>query len=227
MSTPSNDGDFKAPDDADEARDHLGSLKPARVKANSDMTGMRDDNEKDLEVGVLRTGPRRRKTKSDMVLMMTLPPDHEERTSRRRLSNSALLSKHGYAPTLGYDDLKFAETLKDTGTRRERQKSGLSDKDFLAKVEEVTEKLEDGFELNFKGLTSEEAQIRLQQHGRNELPEKIDPKWLVFLRQFWAPMPIMIWIAIIIELGVSCPCHILFVRCLNYILLPIYCCTLI
>jgi H+-transporting ATPase len=30
----------------------------------------------------------------------------------------------------------------------------------------------------------------------------VDPKWLIFLRQFWAPMPIMIWIAIIIEAAI-------------------------
>jgi len=49
------------------------------------------------------------------------------------------------------------------------------------------------FEFNEKGLSSEEAAKRLEQYGRNELPEKKDPLWLVFLRLFWAPMPIMIW----------------------------------
>lgn len=148
-------------------------------------------------------GPRRKKTKSDLVLMMALPADHEEKTRERQVSNNDLITKFGYAPTLGYDDLKFAETLQETGTRRERQKSGLNEKEFLAKVEEATEKLDDGFELNFKGLSSEEAKARLAQYGRNELPEKVDPKWLIFLRQFWAPMPIMIWIAIIIEIGIQ------------------------
>ena len=59
------------------------------------------------------------------------------------------------------------------------------------------------FEFNEKGLTSEEAAKRLEKYGRNELPEKTDPKWLVFLRQFWAPMPIMIWVAIIIEAAIT------------------------
>lgn len=29
------------------------------------------------------------------------------------------------------------------------------------------------------------------------------PKWLIFLQQFWAPMPIMIWLAIIVEVAIS------------------------
>jgi magnesium-transporting ATPase (P-type) len=53
------------------------------------------------------------------------------------------------------------------------------------------------------GLTSIEADIRLQKFGRNELPEKIIPKWYIFLSQLWQPMPIMIWIAIIIEAGIQ------------------------
>ncbi|EEC48516.1 P3A, P type ATPase, partial [Phaeodactylum tricornutum CCAP 1055/1] len=54
-----------------------------------------------------------------------------------------------------------------------------------------------------EGLTAEEAAKRLELYGRNELPEHVDPKWLIFLRQFWAPMPIMIWIAVIIEAGIQ------------------------
>lgn len=49
------------------------------------------------------------------------------------------------------------------------------------------------------GLTSMEAHEILRRHGKNELPEKVIPKWYIFLSLFWEPMPIMIWIAIIIE----------------------------
>lgn len=49
------------------------------------------------------------------------------------------------------------------------------------------------------GLTSIEAHELTLIHGRNELPEKIVPKWYIFISLFWEPMPIMIWIAIIIE----------------------------
>ncbi len=49
------------------------------------------------------------------------------------------------------------------------------------------------------GLTSMEAQVLLKIHGKNELPEKIIPKWYILLCLLCEPMPIMIWIAIIIE----------------------------
>ncbi|EFJ47104.1 hypothetical protein VOLCADRAFT_105176 [Volvox carteri f. nagariensis] len=54
------------------------------------------------------------------------------------------------------------------------------------------------------GISSEafvhtEAAELLKHHGRNELEEKVTPSWLIFLRQLYQPMPIMIWIAAIIE----------------------------
>jgi H+-transporting ATPase len=51
---------------------------------------------------------------------------------------------------------------------------------------------EDDFPLSH-GITNAEAAELLKQWGRNELPEKVTPSWLVFLQQMWAPMPIMIW----------------------------------
>eukprot|EP01033_Poteriospumella_lacustris_P003610 gene3610-2603_t len=54
-----------------------------------------------------------------------------------------------------------------------------------------------------KGLTSAQAKIGLDKYGRNELPEKKKPKWLIFAEQLWQPMPIMIWIAAITEAGIS------------------------
>mmetsp|Transcript_39283 Transcript_39283/g.111218 ORF Transcript_39283/g.111218 Transcript_39283/m.111218 type:complete len:1040 (+) Transcript_39283:189-3308(+) len=61
--------------------------------------------------------------------------------------------------------------------------------------------LEDGskFEINTTGLASSECEKLLQEWGRNELEEKRTPKWLIFCRQLWLPMPIMIWVAIISE----------------------------
>jgi Cation transporter/ATPase, N-terminus len=41
-----------------------------------------------------------------------------------------------------------------------------------------------------------EAERLLEVHGRNELPEKKTPSWLVFLLQMRAPMPIGIWCAV-------------------------------
>ena len=49
------------------------------------------------------------------------------------------------------------------------------------------------------GLTDAECRSRLAQFGKNELPDNEESKLLKFLKGFTGPMPIMIWIAIIIE----------------------------
>jgi H+-transporting ATPase len=149
----------------------------------------------------LQRRPRRYRSVSDAALMILQHPPGQLRASdylprRREISSVDQLVKYGYLP--GLDDLSFAEQVQEYGTRRERIASGISDI-----MLEQNLKKEEVFELNEKGLTSEEAAKRLKKYGPNELPEKIDPKWLVFLRQFWAPMPIMIWIAIIIELAIE------------------------
>jgi len=54
-----------------------------------------------------------------------------------------------------------------------------------------------------KGLSTAEADELLAKYGRNELPEKITPKWLIFCRLLWQPMPVMIWIAAIVEIIIA------------------------
>ncbi|KIZ00440.1 H+-transporting ATPase [Monoraphidium neglectum] len=53
------------------------------------------------------------------------------------------------------------------------------------------------------GFTTAEAEALLLEWGRNELEEKTTPKWLIFLKMLIQPMPIMIWIAIIIMLALE------------------------
>ena len=53
------------------------------------------------------------------------------------------------------------------------------------------------------GLRSSEAEELLEKHGRNELPEKVIPKWYVFISLFWQPMPVMIWLAIVVEISIT------------------------
>ena len=54
--------------------------------------------------------------------------------------------------------------------------------------------------INFSiGLTSMVANDLLKQYGKNELPEKKTPKWFIFMNILSEPMPMMIWLAIIIE----------------------------
>ena len=68
---------------------------------------------------------------------------------------------------------------------------------------EFSDEAPDNFEFNHEGLTEAEAAERLKKYGRNELPEKVIPKWYIFVSQLWQPMPIMIWIAAIIEAGIQ------------------------
>jgi len=53
------------------------------------------------------------------------------------------------------------------------------------------------------GLSTAEADRRLAKHGKNALPETIIPKWYIFASQLWQPMPIMLWIAAIIEAAIE------------------------
>lgn len=55
-------------------------------------------------------------------------------------------------------------------------------------------------ETSVSGLSTVEAARRLKQFGPNELESKEKSALLKFLEQFWGPMPIMIWIAIFVEL---------------------------
>ena len=48
------------------------------------------------------------------------------------------------------------------------------------------------------GLSSDKASSLLEIHGLNKLPDRRKPLWLLFCQQLWQPMPIMIWIAVII-----------------------------
>ena len=42
-----------------------------------------------------------------------------------------------------------------------------------------------------------------EQYGWNELPEKKKSKWVLLLLAFTGPMPMLIWIGIIVELSVG------------------------
>eukprot|EP00201_Polytomella_parva_P007728 CAMPEP_0175064506 /NCGR_PEP_ID=MMETSP0052_2-20121109/15374_1 /TAXON_ID=51329 ORGANISM="Polytomella parva, Strain SAG 63-3" /NCGR_SAMPLE_ID=MMETSP0052_2 /ASSEMBLY_ACC=CAM_ASM_000194 /LENGTH=1224 /DNA_ID=CAMNT_0016330871 /DNA_START=383 /DNA_END=4057 /DNA_ORIENTATION=+ len=53
------------------------------------------------------------------------------------------------------------------------------------------------------GLTSSEVLELRRQWGRNEVEEKKTPSWLLYARQLYQPMPIMIWIAVVIEAAIQ------------------------
>ncbi len=54
-----------------------------------------------------------------------------------------------------------------------------------------------------QGLTTAEAQAKLQQYGRNEIREEQPHLWLLLLRKFWAPVPWMLEITLILEIALA------------------------
>jgi len=58
----------------------------------------------------------------------------------------------------------------------------------------------DFVEAPLEGLTQARAEELLKEWGPNCLPEKHTPKWIIFLKLLIGPMPIMLWIASLIEL---------------------------
>jgi H+-transporting ATPase len=64
-----------------------------------------------------------------------------------------------------------------------------------AKVDELLSRLS----ATKEGLSSQEAQKRLQQYGPNEIPEKKENPLLKFLSYFWGPIPWMIEAAIVMS----------------------------
>jgi magnesium-transporting ATPase (P-type) len=52
---------------------------------------------------------------------------------------------------------------------------------------------------NENGLSSEEARCRLQKFGMNMSRGSKTPIWWQFVKQLWEPMPIMIWVAAVVE----------------------------
>jgi magnesium-transporting ATPase (P-type) len=178
---------------ADERGDVVSSLHDLTggrkvEKTSSDITGM--------EQGALQVPRRRVKAVSDISNMVMDKHIPEQARRRRQVSASDLITKFNQGGVLRFDDLKLADHVSAYGTTKERKDS----------INEGEAEFPDDlgpFDFNYEGLTTEEAEKRLEQYGRNELPDHVDPKWLIFLRQFWAPMPIMIWIAVIIEAGIQ------------------------
>jgi len=184
-----------------------------RVQALSDLTGMNIADVAGQRSGHLghndiARAPRvDRRTVSDLTVLLSMKPDAIVRQEgrRRQISSSDVIAK--FSQFRGNYDLQLAEEVAAFGTASKREAMGRrmsTGSESTAEIEDnIGNSPPDDFVYNHEGLTSEEAAKRLEQYGKNELPEKSDPKWLVFLRQFWAPMPIMIWLAIIIEAGIQ------------------------
>src|SRR3990170_491629 len=53
------------------------------------------------------------------------------------------------------------------------------------------------------GLTSAEARRRLSELGPNAVAEEAPPRWRVFLAKFWGPVPWMLEVALLLQLGLG------------------------
>ena len=104
-------------------------------------------------------------------------------TSRPKDSTDEI-RKNAYAPSLDYDDL---ETQSQVDAHDRQHDTDLS-----------------SFPFNTTGLSSPEAARLLEVHSRNELPSSKESAWELLINLlFRAPMPLMIWAAIFIELIIA------------------------
>ena len=108
---------------------------------------------------------------------------------------AALSSHHHAAPLIGSPFPGQAGNTPppaSTGDDHENSsKAKLELKELVEKAKKTDAKL---------GLSSTEVLNRQREFGKNELPEKKISPLMQFLAYLWGPMPIMIWVAIIIEL---------------------------
>lgn len=162
---------------------------------------------KDADVGAEASGaPARasrkdRRTLSDQVLFASLPEEAKNQKQRTPSSTDIIKTFSKLGMTMGDDDLRYAEEIAAVGTRRERIASGISDMVVKEKIEEDEDQEE--FPFNEKGFTTEEAERLLAIHGKNCLPETADSKWMLLFRILTQPMPIMIWLAILVEAAIG------------------------
>lgn len=135
-----------------------------------------------------------------------------ERTSRNSFGNVRGISRDSQRdnPSLSMSlqqELEKAETeaLRESVTNRKSMTGKVRPDAIPLKVEEpqVTDDSVDAPFTFSHGLTSAEAANQLKIFGPNELPEKVVPKWYIFVSQLWQPMPVMIWIASIVEAAIE------------------------
>ena len=135
-------------------------------------------------------------------------PEHkhnEETKDASALEEGPTIADTNSSSSMSMDIIEVKRGNTNTKISRDRSNVDIvrknSDSRVLSHAVEFTDG--DDFKYNHTGLTSEEAQQLLQKHGLNVLPEKVVPKWYIFVQQLWQPMPIMIWIAIIIEAAIQ------------------------
>lgn len=152
----------------------------------------------------------------DNVRLEAVPTDEPvvieiiRKPSSRNVSAAKIdvIRKSSDSRLLGMMDMKMVERVQ-AKIEAERQKSDpkMAVKQAIA-IPDESEMEKDGHEadddfVESHGLSTAQAEKLLAEWGKNELPEKVIPKWYIFCEQLWQPMPCMIWIAAIIEAGIE------------------------
>jgi magnesium-transporting ATPase (P-type) len=95
------------------------------------------------------------------------------------------------------DDVEL-NLAKEQGSQRDEGIRGTL-KDLAHAEDRENVDIDDDFNYSHSGLSSHQAAERLAKYGRNELAEVVVPLWYIFVSQLWQPMPLMIWLAAIVE----------------------------
>ena len=131
-------------------------------------------------------------TASSDLRLFTNAREEANHHHQNNSNNSNVLKKVSQlGMTLGDDDLRYAEDIATHGTRRQRRTASSKEGGRAPSMNEESRGgggTIDGFVFNDIGLTTDEAQRRLDVYGFNVLPEKVDPKWLLLVRILTQPM---------------------------------------
>lgn len=136
----------------------------------------------------------------------------DERSVKRRISSNGdviivanrhsstnFLREAGTSRILCDGDIRLAERLIS-----EKSIHGPNDLIVMPNHEDTDPQLiDDGFVYSHTGLSNSEAHELLLKYGRNELPDTSVSLWYVFFSQLWQPMPVMIWLAAIVEAAIG------------------------
>jgi hypothetical protein len=95
-----------------------------------------------------------------------------------------------------------ATVVRDKGPDSKRSHGSKESSSSSEEEKDLESTGEDSFKYS-EGLTTNEAEELLKHYGRNELPEKKHSKIYLFCAQLWQPMPVMIWIAVVIEAAIQ------------------------
>lgn len=102
----------------------------------------------------------------------------------RQISTTDVIRRASDTRILSQADLRSAERLMT------EKKIHIPEHMIIEANHEDTDRLvvKDDFVYTHHGISSVDAEKKLAEFGRNELPEKPIPLWYIFVQQLWQPM---------------------------------------